>query len=103
MLVAVSDKPTLLSVNEERVKKLRDVLRILESRGGPSEPAVRTALYDGDAETIASTILCHTEKGMEGKQMIDAILALEPTGRLARFLAAELKKRANEIRAGGTA
>lgn len=101
-LVSVSNQAELSGIEKDRIVKLRNVLEVLTPRGGPSIQAVKTALYDGSAEIIAATILRHTEEGVEGERMLEAILALEPTGRLARFLAAELKQRANLIQAHTT-
>lgn len=100
-------KPTLVSVageqrvdeqEERRLQKLKAVLGRLEPRGGPSEQAVKTALYDGEAEALVESILEHTILGLRGKELIEEILVLEPSGELARFLATELKYRANEIK-----
>jgi hypothetical protein len=97
-LVSVSASDELPGSEKERLQKLREVLGRLTPRNGPSEQAVKTALYDDDADTMAATILYHTKEGSEGQQMLEAILALEPSGKLARFLAAELKIRANRMK-----
>lgn len=91
-----SSQVVSISVEErtdDRVAKLRSVLGVLTPRGGPSNQAVQTALLDGKPEVIAKTILEHTIEGEQGRLAIESILELEPSGRLARFLATELKLR----------
>lgn len=99
-------KPTLITVasagktsdeDQERLQKLKAVLKILEPRSGPSEQAVKAALFDGSADQVSRAILEHTELGLKGAEFINQILHLESSGRLARFLAVELKLRANKL------